>query len=731
MDKFLQENRWVNGLLNKMTMAEKLGQLAQVSGNEGYVSAELADAIIQGRVGSVINEVDADTVKQLQFIARSKSRLGIPLLIGRDVIHGFKTIFPIPLGQAASWSPHLIEQAAHISALEASRVGINWTFSPMIDISRDPRWGRIAESFGEDPLLNAKLGQAMIRGYQGHDLASKGAIAACAKHFVGYGAAESGRDYNTVNIAENELRNVYFRPFQAAIDANVATFMAAFNDLNGVPASGNQWLMHDVLRQEWQYQGVVVSDWESISQLTTHGFSADASAAACEAVNATIDMEMVSHTYQDYLPQLIQQGQCSHHQLDAMVRRILQLKYDLGLFEQADNGDEPLIEFYQAEHLDIAKQLAQQSCVLLQNHGQVLPLAKQALKSVAVLGPLADDGYEQMGTWVFDGEAEQSQTCLQAIKNYCGNDIKIEFNPVFNTSRSYDTAQIAAACKTAEQADVALVFLGEEAILSGEAHCRTSLGLPGNQQVLLDALATIETPVVLVIMAGRPLVLTSIVDKVDAILYSWHGGTMAGPAIAELLFGIAIPSGKLPATFPRHVGQIPLYYAQKHTGKPATESSFVHMDDIPIRAPQTSLGMAATHLDCHFSPLFSFGFGLSYSHFRYQQLILEREQITRQQTLKVSVIVQNLGDYDACEVIQVYMRDKAANVTRPVKELIDFRRVYIASGATQTVDFEIAPQQLGFYGRDMQFMVEAGEFDLWVGGDSNAALSTRFYLIEG
>ena len=713
-----------------MTTEEKIGQMSQFFSHGEYISEHLAESIRQGRVGSVLNEVRLHTVNELQRLAVEESRLGIPLLVGRDVIHGFNTIFPIPLGQAASWCSETVKQCARISALEAATVGVNWTFAPMIDISRDPRWGRIAESLGEDPHLCSVLGVAMVEGFQGDALHKDGNIAACAKHFAGYGAGESGRDYSTVNIPENELRNVYLPPFKAVADAGVATFMSAFNDLNGVPASGNKWLMTDILRQEWNYPGFVVSDWESIQQLTTHGFSKDNKDAAYEAANAGIDMEMVSTTYLDHLPDLLVQGHISIQQVDTAVTKILQLKWQLGLFDSPYTDASMLPVPLNPEHLQIAKDAAIKSCVLLKNENNILPLSAESLRSIAIIGPLADDPYEQLGTWIFDGDSQYSQTCLQAIEQLLLGQVSIKHVKAMQTSRSYNQADFKQAVDSASAADVAVLILGEESILSGEAHCRAEIGLPGCQEQLIDAIAQTGTPIVLVIMAGRPLTIEDILPKVDAVLFAWHPGTMGGPAIADLLFGKAYPSGKLPVTFPRKVGQVPIYYAQKHSGKPATEATYVHMDDIPVRSPQTSLGMAATHLDTHFSPLFPFGFGLSYTQFHYQNLEISSKTLHLGETLTIKVLLTNTGKIEGEEVVQLYIRDLVGSVTRPVKELKDFKRVKLAAGESDYITFDLCTDKLAFYDRNMQLNIEAGQFHLWVGGCSQTGLRDEFEMID-
>lgn len=723
-------DNFVNSILSTMTLAEKIGQMSQICGDEGHVSSDLFDQIKQGKVGSVINEVCPDTVNELQRIALHESRLGIPLLIGRDVIHGFKTILPIPLGQAASWSPELVESGARIAAKEAATVGVNWTFAPMIDISRDPRWGRIAESLGEDPYLCSVLGNAMVTGFQTQDLSQSDAIASCAKHFAGYGAVESGRDYATTNIPENELRNVYLRPFKAAADAGVATFMTSFSDLNGVPVTGNEWLVRQVLRDEWQYDGMVVSDWDSISQLSVHGFTENDKESAFEAANATVDMEMASRTYDENLATLVDEKRIRLADIDAAVSRILRLKYQLGLFNEVQPALENVPATLPAAHLQIAKECAQKSCVLLKNEANALPLNINSLNRIAVIGPLADDGYEQLGTWIFDGEERHSITCLQGLQKHTNGKVEIHYEKALATTRSLDDGDFDKAVHATENSDVAILFLGEEAILSGEAHCRAELDLPGKQNELIEAVSQTQTPIILVILAGRPLTIENILPKVDAVLYAWHPGTMGGEAIAELLFGVESPSGKLPVTFVRKVGQIPLYYGQKHSGKPASEHSFVHMNDVAVRAPQTSLGMAATHLDTHFSALFPFGFGLSYSQFEYQHISVDPTILNIGQELSIEADVLNTGGVDAEEIVQLYIRDTVASVTRPVKELKGFKRVLIKAGETKRIKFNLTLHDLGFYDRAMKFRTEPGHFQVWIGGSSEANMKTEFEIVH-
>lgn len=717
-------------LLSRMTLTEKIGQMSQVNGAGGTISAELGDALKAGKVGSILNEVDVGTVNALQRIAVEGSRLGIPLLMGRDVIHGFKTVLPIPLGQAASWNPELVRRGARVAALEAASAGVNWTFAPMIDVTRDPRWGRIAESFGEDPYLHSVLGVAMIRGFQGSDLASPGTIAACAKHFAGYGASESGRDYNTTNIPENELRNVHLRPFKAAVEAGVATLMASFSDLDGVPASANRFLMRQVLRDEWGFQGFVVSDWASIEQLTVHGLTMNDREAALAAVTAGVNMEMATTTYADHLAGLVAEGRIDEALIDEMVTGILRVKFALGLFESPYTDPELLPPVGNDDHLAVARAAALQSVVLLENRNAALPLRRDELRSLAVIGPLADDPYEQLGTWIFDGDPEISQTPLQAIRRLLGDSVTVNHVRAMETSRSRSTAGFNAAVEAAAGSDAIVVFLGEESILSGEAHSRADIGLPGSQAELLRRLSASGKPVIAVILAGRPLTLGDIVDHADAILFAWHPGTMGGPAIADILFGVEAPSGKLPVTFPRMVGQVPIYYAHKHTGKPATPESFRHIDDIPVRMPQSSSGFVSSHLDAGYTPQYPFGYGLSYTEFGYSDIEVSRSELPLGETVTVRAVVSNTGNFEADEVVQLYVRDRVGSVTRPVRELKGFQRIRLRPGESRRVEFAVGPGDLAFYDRKMQLTTEPGEFHVWIGGSSDATLRAEFTLVE-
>jgi beta-glucosidase len=719
----------IYGLIDRMTIAEKIGQMSQVNIERNAITDQLSADLQNGHIGSVLNVIDVDLVNEMQRIAVEESRLGIPLLVGRDVIHGFKTVMPIPLGQAATFNPDIVRASARGAAEEAAACGVNWTFAPMIDISRDARWGRIAESFGEDPHLTNEMGIAMVRGFQDNDLAAPGSIAACAKHFVGYGASESGRDYSTTNIPENELHNVYMKPFKALTDAGVMTVMTSFSDLNGVPATGNEALLRGVLRGEWEFDGLVVSDYNSVIELTVHGLTENDKEAACQAVTAGVDMEMASNSYRVNLEDLVAEGRIATEMLDEMVANILRVKMRLGLFDNPYTDPTQYGRPASEAILETAKVAALQSVVLLQNRGNVLPLAAERLDSIAVIGPLADAPYEQLGTWVFDGDPELSVTGVGGIRDLVGASVDVRFAPALQTSRSRETDAFGEALRLVADSDVVVLFLGEEAILSGEAHCRADISLPGAQAELVRRVRELGKPVIAVILAGRPLVLSDIVDEVDAILYAWHPGAMGGAAIADLLFGAEAPSGKLPATFPRMVGQIPIYYNQKNTGKPGRASEITMIDDIELQAPQTSLGMTAFHLDAGVLPLFPFGHGLSYTEFKYENIELSANAIAPGDTLTISAEVTNVGEVAADEVVQLYVRDLVANVTRPVRELKAFRRVRIDPGQTITVDFVLHTDDLAFFGRDNRLIVEPGTFHVWIGGSSEAELREAFRVV--
>lgn len=719
-DKNTEIENKVETLLHKMTLEEKLGQMNQLS---PWDFEDLAKRVRKGEVGSILNVVNPEEVNKIQKIAVEESRLGIPLIVSRDVIHGYKTIFPIPLGQAATFNPEVVKEGARVAAIEASADGIRWTFAPMIDVARDPRWGRIAESCGEDPYLNAVMGTAMIKGYQGDSLNDPTAIAACAKHFVAYGAAEGGRDYNSTFIPERVLRNVYLPPFKAAADAGCATFMTSFNDNDGVPSTANSFVLKDVLRKEWKYDGMVVTDWASALEMVNHGFCTDGKDAAEKSVNAGIDMEMVSETFIQNLKQSIAENKVSMETIDNAVRNILRLKFRLGLFDNPYVVTPQTVK-YAEKHLQTAKTAAEQSVILLKNENQTLPFTDK-IKTLAVIGPMADAPYEQMGTWVFDGEKEHTQTPLTAIKEMYGNKVKVIFEKGLDYSRDKNTAGIARAVSAARQADAVVVFVGEESILSGEAHSLANLNLQGAQSQLIKELAATGKPVVTVVMAGRQLVIADEVKVSDAMLYSFHPGTMGGPAIADILFGEVNPSGKTPVTFPRMSGQVPIYYAQHKTGRPANPTEML-IDEIPVEAGQTSVGCRSFYLDAGNSPLFPFGYGLSYTTFEYSNLSLASDKLTAQDTLSISFTLKNTGKYDGTEVVQLYVQDKVGSVTRPVKELKRFQRVTLKAGESTQVSLSLPVSELAFWGYDMNYTVEPGDFTLWVGTNSAEGLTKDF-----
>ena len=720
----------VGSLLGRMTLAEKIGQMSQRDASHGYPPDYLGEGLRAGHIGSILNQVDVAVVNELQRIAVEESRLGIPLLVGRDVIHGFRTVMPIPLGQAATWNPELVREGAQVAAREAASAGVNWTFAPMMDISRDPRWGRVAESFGEDAFLASKLAAAMVEGFQGDDLSAIGAIASCAKHFAGYGAVEGGRDYATTNIPEHELRNVHLRPFKAAVDAGVLSLMTSFSDLNGVPGTGNDFLLRQILRNEWQFDGLVVSDWDSVRQLAVHGLTANDRESALAAVLAGVDMEMAGDAYTNHLARLVDEGQVSVDTIDAAVANILRAKFRLGLFDKPYTAPSDLPPVASEHALATARKAAVQSVVMLKHEHGVLPLSAGKPGSVAVIGPLADAPYEQLGTWIFDGDPGISVTPLAAIRAFAGPQTEVRYVRAMENSRSRASESFDEAASIARDSDVALLFLGEESILSGEAHCRADISLPGDQAELVRRVREAGKPVIAVILAGRPLTLTNIVDQVDAILFAWHPGTMAGPAIADLLFGVESPSGRLPATFPRMVGQIPIYYNQKNTGKPPSPDQIVHIDDIDTHAPQTSFGMTSFHLDAGCTPLFPFGHGLSYTQFDYQNIRTSSNEVRLGETVTISAELTNRGDIAADEVAQFYIRDLAGSVTRPVRELKGFRRLRLQPGETVALEFRLHTSDLAFYGRDMRLITEPGEFHAWIGGSSETGLRTQFAIIR-
>jgi beta-glucosidase len=708
----------IGALLARMTLQEKIGQMSQSTSMRTPISDQIKSEIRNGRWGSFLNAGSPADRAEAQRIATRESRLGIPLIFARDVIHGYRTIFPIPLAQSASWDPELVAQAARIAAREATTEGIRWTFAPMLDVTRDPRWGRIAETLGEDPYLAGTLGAAMIRGFQGASLEDPGSLAACAKHYAGYGASEAGRDYNSTWIPEILLRDVYLQPFHAARDADVATFMTGFNALNGVPATGNRFLLRQILRDEWKFDGVTVSDYEAIPEMVRHGYSLDARDAALKALRAGVDMEMVSTAYFDHLRSLVQTGQVEMSAIDASVRNILRLKFRLGLFAQ--KPPEPASALPAPASLDLAKRLAAESAVLLKNDRDLLPLPVSTGR-VAVIGPLADSPADQMGSWAMDGHPTDVQTPLAALRARLGN-ARVLYAPGMKNSRDTSREGFSAVRDVAGRADVVLMFLGEEQILSGEARSRAFLDLPGAQEALVDEIARLRKPVVAVILAGRPLTFHHVAENVNAILYAWHPGTMGGPAIAGLLFGDSVPSGKLTITFPRTVGQVPIYYAHLNTGRPPSSGEL----GVPMGNPQDPQGYTSKYLDVDFTPEYPFGYGLSYTTFRYSNLHISRPKLRAGDKLTVSAEVSNQGGREADEVVQLYVRDLVASVSRPVRELKGFRRIHLKPGQKETVAFSITTGDLAFYNVRMQHVTEPGTFQVWIAPDSVRGVDGEF-----
>ena len=694
----------IDDLLSRMTLHEKIGQMNQLSGGDW-----LTEAAEKGEVGSILNCVDPAEINRIQKAAVERSRLGIPILVSRDVIHGFKTIFPIPLGLAATFDPELVESGARVAAVEAASCGVRWTFSPMLDISRDPRWGRIAESSGEDPYLDAVMGAAMVRGYQGNGDSTS--IAACLKHFVGYGATEGGRDYNTVELSERTLRNVYFPAFQAGVDAGAMTLMTSFNTIDGVPSTGNKWLLQDVLRGEWGFDGMIVTDWNSSGEMIMHGFAKDLKDATDLAVNAGVEMDTMSYGYISFIEELVKEKKISEKQIDDAVRDILRLKFRLGLFDNPyvnEEGSKDVL--YAPSHLEAAKQSAIESAILLKNDN-ALPLKN--VKTLLVTGPLADAPYEQMGTWAFDGDETHSVTPLAALKK----DYNVIYEPGTAFSRDRSIAEIAKAKAAASRADAIVVFAGEEAILSGEAHCLSDLNLQGAQSELIAAMRQTGKKVIVVVMAGRPLTIGRDLENCDAMLYSFHPGTMGGEAIADLLSGKAVPSGKTPVTFLKTVGQAPMYYNHLNTGRPNTGTETLLMD-LPLKAGQTSNGCTSYYLDSGYGPLFPFGYGLSYTTFEYSDLTLDSREYTAADTIKVRFTLKNSREYAGIEVAQLYVRDLVGSIARPVKELKGFQRVALNAGESKVVDFSLPVSALAFWNINNEYIVEPGDFQLWVATDS-------------
>src|SRR5947208_4099201 len=698
----------IDSLLARMTLEEKLGQLNQLS-VDNQPTPEQLDLVRKGLVGSFLNLTGAAATRDAQRIAVTESRLRIPLIFGYDAIHGYRTTFPIPLAAAASWDPEAVEAAARVAAREAAAAGVHWTFAPMVDVARDPRWGRIAEGSGEDPYLGSAMAAARVRGVQGADPRAPDAVLATLKHFAGYGGAEGGRDYNTVDLSERTLREVYLPPYRAALDAGAATVMTSFNEIGGIPSTANPWLMTTLLRREWGFRGFVVSDWTAINELLNHGVAGSRADAGKLALEAGVDMDMVSRIYEDDLPALVRAGRISVAVINEAVRRVLRAKAALGLFDDPYHGTSVERErsvLLAPEHRQLARRVAEEAIVLLKNDGQLLPLGAQ-VHTIAVIGPLADDKVSALGSWPGRGDPQDAVTPLAGIKARAGsvNVVYAKGCGITDTT----TAGFAEAVAAAKQADVAVLVLGEAGDMSGEAASRADLDLPGVQQQLLEAIQATGTPVVLVVMSGRPLTIPWAAEHVPAIVESWFLGVEDGPALAAVLFGDVSPSGKLPVTFPRAVGQIPLYYNHKNTGRPTGPDKYTSKyTDLPV------------------TPLFPFGHGLSYTTFSYSDLRLSSPRITPAGTESVSVTVTNTGSREGVEVVQLYVHDEVASVTRPVRALAGFRRVSLKPGEARTVEFQLTPKELGLYNQNMKFVVEPGRFRVFVGGSSVGGLEAEY-----
>ncbi len=707
----IEIERKINALLAKMTLAEKLGQLQQLDGegNGKYRPEHIAMAR-KGLLGSTLNVRGAAMTNELQRAAL-ESRLKIPILLGFDVIHGYRTIFPVPLGESASWDLNLIEKSAAIAAAESRAAGVHWTFAPMVDIARDPRWGRIIEGAGEDTFLGSQIAFARVRGFQGTDYSQPNRIMATAKHWVGYGAAEAGRDYNTTDLSERALREIYFPPFKAAIDAGVGSFMTSFNDIDGVPATGNPFVLKDVLRKEWKFDGLVVSDYTAVMELTFHGLAKDEASAAMYALNAGTDMEMVSRLYNKHGEELLKQKKISMAAIDVAVRNILRVKYRLGLFDRpfADETREKA-EVFKKANRDAAKLAAEKSFVLLKNDNETLPI-KKTLSKIAVIGALADSKADMNGSWAGDGQPTDPVTVVQALRQkYPRTQIRYEIGC---DAKCESDAGFKAAVDAAGESDFTILVAGESADMSGEAASRSSIDLPGKQLDLVKAIHATGQPYAIVLMNGRPLTINWMAENSPAILETWLAGTEAGNAIVDTLFGDANPGGKLPVTFPRSVGQIPIYYNHKNTGRPFKASE----------------KYTSKYLDVENTPLYPFGYGLSYTKFSFGNLKLDKLQIKPAESLKVSVDIINIGRIAGDEVVQLYINDVAASVTRPVKELRGFKRVTLKAGEKRTVDFVLSRKHLEFLGRDLQPVLEPGEFQVFVGTSSDGGLQSVFEVV--
>lgn len=733
-------DQFIDGLLSKMTVEEKIGQLNLVTGGEAttgsVVSTDVESKIKAGNIGGIFSMSSPAKIRKAQELAVKHSRLGIPIIFGMDVIHGYKTAFPIPLGLAATWDMELIRKTARVSAIEASADGINWTFSPMVDISRDPRWGRISEGSGEDTYLTSRIAREMVLGYQGNDLSQYNTLLACVKHFALYGASEAGRDYQATDMSLHRMYNEYLPPYKAALDAGAMSVMTSFNDINGLPATANRWLLTDLLRNDWGFKGLVVTDYTAVNELIDHGLG-DLQEVSALSLQAGVDMDMVGEGFLTTLKKSLTEKRVKEEDINRAVRYVLEAKYRLGLFDDPYRYcDEQRAkrEIGKPEHLALAREAATKSFVLLKNEQQTLPLKKTG--SIAVIGPLANTGANMPGTWSVSADHANTQTLVEGMREVLGNKVKIsthlganltedvalqERSTMFGRTIPRDTRPeseiIAEALEIANQADVIVAALGESSEMSGESSSRTDLNLPESQSRLLAALVKTGKPLVLVLFTGRPLTLSVEQKAVPAILNVWFGGTETGKAVADVLFGDVNPSGKLPATFPQNVGQIPLYYSQKNTGRPLAEGAWFQK-------------FRSNYLDVSNEPLYPFGFGLSYTTFEYSPIQLSSSSLTRTGQLKVAVDVKNTGNYDGEEVVQLYIRDMVGTITRPVKELKGFQKLMIKKGETKRVEFTISEADLKFYDLKLNHVAELGAFKVFIGTNSRDLQQADFQLTD-
>jgi beta-glucosidase len=732
-------NQFISSLMSKMTLDEKIGQLNLVTPGGAVtgavVSSDVDKKIRNGQVGGLFGITGPDKVRRAQEIAVNNSRLHIPLIFGLDVIHGHKTIFPIPLGLAASWDMNLIERSARIAAIEATADGLNWAFSPMVDIAHDPRWGRIAEGSGEDPYLGSQIAKAMVKGYQGDDLSKNNTVMACVKHYALYGASEAGRDYNTVDMSRIKMYQDYLPPYKAAVDAGVGSVMSSFNEIDGIPATANKWLLTDLLRKQWGFKGLVVSDYTSLNEMSNHGLG-DLQTVAALALNAGLDMDMVGEGFLTTLEKSLKEAKVKVERINESCKRVLEAKYKLGLFDDPFrycNEDRAAKEILSDDNRKAAREIASHSFVLLKNAGQVLPLQKKG--TIALVGPLASNKRNMLGTWSVSGDPEKSVSVIEGIKNVAGNNVNIlyakganlsddsnfakrvnVFGPEIESEKRSTQEMLDEAIDAANKADVVVAVMGEAADMTGESSSMTNLSLQESQENLLKALVKTGKPIVLVLFTGRPLTLAWENEHVNAILNTWFAGTEAGNAIADVLFGNYNPSGKISISFPLNVGQIPIYYNHKITGRP------YHEGDWPK--------FKSNYLDAPNDPLYPFGYGLSYTTFSYGDLKLNSATMTKNQILTANITVTNSGKYDGEETVQLYIRDMVGSVTRPVKELKGFQKITLRAGESKTLSFGLTIEDLKFFNKDLHWVAEPGDFKVFIGSNSRDVKDADFKLLQ-